>query len=190
MAGPNLTERQQKWFAAVQGGLERDTGRTLGEWVAIARTCPESGHRARLKWLKDEHGLLQNRASYVLSEAFAPTMSWREPDALIATLWTDPASRVVMDTIDTVASQLPETIRTARKGFTAWSRKVQYAAARPVKGGSVIFGLALEPDASARLAPAKNDGWSERLKARVVLEGPDDIDAEVRQWLKTAWERS
>ena len=28
-----LTERQQKWFASVQASLERDTGKTLEEWV-------------------------------------------------------------------------------------------------------------------------------------------------------------
>jgi hypothetical protein len=32
-----LTERQQKWFAAVQDGLERDTGKTLAAWAALAR---------------------------------------------------------------------------------------------------------------------------------------------------------
>jgi hypothetical protein len=37
--------------------LERDTGKTMAEWVAIVRTCPEDGHRARLKWLKEHHGL-------------------------------------------------------------------------------------------------------------------------------------
>ena len=75
MPEPNLTERQQKWFAAVRAGLERDTGKSMDEWVAIARTCPETGHRARLKWLKDHHGLLQNRASQVLSKAFGSRMA-------------------------------------------------------------------------------------------------------------------
>ena len=190
MAEPNLTERQQKWFASVRGGLERDSGKSLAQWVAIARTCPETGHRARLKWLKDNHGLLQNRASYVLSEAFEPTMPWNEPSALIDALWTDPAARAVMDAVDAAASTLPDTIRTARKGFTAWSRKVQYAAVRPLKGGGVMLGVALTPDAGARLEGAKNEGWSERLKARVALDAPGDVDADIQTLLKAAWERS
>ena len=41
MPEPNLTERQQKWFATVRAGSERDTGKTMAEWVATARTCPE-----------------------------------------------------------------------------------------------------------------------------------------------------
>jgi hypothetical protein len=36
MPEPNLTGRQQKWFATVRAGLERHTGKTMAEWVAIA----------------------------------------------------------------------------------------------------------------------------------------------------------
>ncbi|MDB5483083.1 MAG: hypothetical protein JWO83_4136 [Caulobacteraceae bacterium] len=76
MPDANLTERQRKWFATVREGLERDTGKTMAEWVAIAHTCPETGHRARLEWFKDIRGLLQNRASQVISEAFGSKMAW------------------------------------------------------------------------------------------------------------------
>jgi hypothetical protein len=65
-----LTEQQKKWFASVREGLQRETGKSLAAWVAIAKTCPETAHRARLRWFKETHGLLQNRASYVLGEAF------------------------------------------------------------------------------------------------------------------------
>ena len=78
MPEPNLTERQRKYFASLQASLEHDTGKTLDAWVAIARTCPETGHRARLKWLKDNYGLLQNHGSHVLSEAFESAMSWQQ----------------------------------------------------------------------------------------------------------------
>jgi hypothetical protein len=78
----NMTERQRKWFASVREGLHKETGKTLAEWVAIAMTCPENRPRARLKWFKETHGLLQNRAMYVLREAFPSKAGWDEPDAL------------------------------------------------------------------------------------------------------------
>ena len=190
MAEPNLTERQQKWFASVRGSLERETGKTLAQWVAIAKTCPETGHRARLKWLKDEHGLLQNRASHVLSEAFESGGGWSEPGALIDALWTDPASRAIFQAIDARTSAMPDAIRTARKGYTAWSRKVQFAAARPVKGGKAMLGLAVTPDINPRLEAVKNESWSERLKARLSLASPSEVDDDIAALLKTAWERS
>jgi hypothetical protein len=190
MPEANLTDRQQKWFATIRAGLERDTGKSMDEWVAIARTCPETAHRARLKWLKDHHGLLQNRASQVLSEAFGSRMAWSEPDKLIEALWADPASRAIFAAIDVAARQPNEVIQTARKGYTAWSRKVQFAAARPVKDGKAMLGLAVPPDAGVRLEAPRSESWSERLKARVLLSDATEVNAEIEALLKAAWEKA
>jgi hypothetical protein len=188
MPEPNLTERQQKWFASVKASLVKNTGKTMDEWVAIARQCPETGQRARLKWLKDNHGLLQNHGMQVLHEAFGAASAWTEPEDLIAALWTDPASRAIFEAVDATARAPGETLQTVRKSFTAWSRKVQFAAARPVKGGKLMLGLAVTPDASPRLEGSKNESWSERLKARTLLTSPDQVDAEIAALLKTAWQ--
>jgi hypothetical protein len=190
MPDAHLTERQRKWFATIREGLERDTGKTMSEWVAIARTCPETAHRARLKWFKEQHGLLQNRASQVLSEAFESQAPWIAPEDLIDALWIDPASRAIFDAVNAHADALPDTVRTARKGYTAWSRRVQFAAARPVKGGKALLGLAVPPESSARLAVRANESWSERLTSRLALSAPADVDDEVAALLKAAWERA
>jgi hypothetical protein len=187
---PNLTERQARYFAAMQASLERDTGKSLAEWVAIAKTCPEEKPRARLKWLKDNYGLLQNHGSHVLSEAFPPEVSWRDAEKLIALLWTDPAAAAIFRVVDVAARKPNDVVQTARKGYTAWSRQFQFAAARPIKGGKVMLGLALAPDASPRLEPPRNEGWSERLKARTLITAPAEVEAEMRALLHAAWERS
>jgi hypothetical protein len=187
---PNLTERQARYFAAMRASLERDTGKSLAEWVAIARTCPETKPRARLRWLKDNYGLLQNHGSHVLSEAFPPEVSWRDPDKLIALLWTDPAATAIFQALDAAARKPKEVIQTARKGYTAWSRQFQFAAARPVRGGAVMLGLALAADASPRLEAPKNEGWSERLRARTLITAPVAVDAAIEALLHAAWERS
>jgi Domain of unknown function (DUF4287)/Domain of unknown function (DUF5655) len=190
MPEPNLTERQQKWFAAVQANLVKNTGKTMDAWVAIARQCPEIGQRAQLKWLKDNYGLLQNHGMQVLNELSGASKAWESPDALIAALWTDPASRAIFEAVDAAARRPNEVLQTARKSYTAWSRKVQFAAARPVKGGKLMLGLAGPPDASARLEAPKNESWSERLKARTLLAAPAQVDAEITALLKGAWDRA
>ena len=190
MPEPNITERQAKYFASMQASLERDTGKTLAEWVAIARTCPEKAPRARLKWLKDNHGLLQNHGSHVLSEAFPPEVTWRDADKLLAMLWTDPAATAIFHALDAAARKPNEVIQTARKGYTAWSRQFQFAAARPIKGGKVMLGCALTTDAHPRLEAPKNESWSERLKSGTLLSTPADVDAEIEALLRAAWERS
>lgn len=193
-AKSTLTERQQKWFATIRDGMKRETGRTLEDWVRVAKTCPETKHKARLAWFKEQHGLLMNRASIVIDAAFkdAPGggLGWDKPDALIAALWTEPALKAIYDKIAAAALKLGNVTLGARKGYTAFSRDYQFAAARPVKG-ALRIGLAVDPDTDERLQPAKpKEGWSERLKSSATLSKPGDVDPGLKRLIKAAWENS
>lgn len=175
----HLTERQQRWFATVRANLADRTGRSLDDWVAIARSCPHDKPRARVDWLRAEHGLGVNHAALILSEAFPSGAGWDEPDTLRAELWADPASRAILDAVERVAAATAGLVIGQRKSFTAFSRDVQFAALRPVKGGRALAGFKLALDASPRLAaPARKESWSERLTATLELASPDEVDAE------------
>jgi hypothetical protein len=189
-AKKNMTEQQRKWFASVREGLQRDTGKSLTDWVAIARTCPEIKPRARLKWFKEKHGLLQNRASYVLGEAFPGPAGWDQPDVLKDALWTDASSRAILDAVEKLVLAIPEVIPSQRKGYSAWSRKYQFAALRPLRGGMARLGLAVGPEMHASLVAAKNEGWSERLTASLILKTPADVDKTIAKLLRAAWSAS
>ena len=186
-----LTEQQQKWFASVRANLERETGKTLEEWVEIVRLeCKETKPKARTDWLKATYGIGVNRAATIFGVAFPAEMGWDDADGLRAALWTDPASTAILEAIEAAIADYPGLVTGQRKAFTAWSNKVQFAAAKPVKGGMLSLGLALTPDASSRLAEPKNESWSERLKAKLTLASPAGVDDEVKTLLKAAWERS
>jgi hypothetical protein len=105
-------------------------------------------------------------------------------------LWTDPGSTVILEAVDRAVAGLPDLITGQRKTFTAWSRNFQFAALKPARGDGAVLGLAVAPDASPRLVPPKNEGWSERLKAKLALAAPSEVDAEIEALLRTAWERS
>ncbi|HEY1414803.1 MAG TPA: DUF4287 domain-containing protein [Caulobacteraceae bacterium] len=186
----NVTDRQAKYFESMRASLEAATGKTLAEWIEIARTCPETKHRARLKWFKETHGLLQNRASLVIDEAFGASMPWREAATQIDDVWSDPVARAVYEAIDVLAMKAPDAVRTARKSYTAWSRTFQFAAARPIKSGGVMLGLAVQPEIDPALEPSKNESWSERLKSRFRIETPAAADARLAALLSEAWEKS
>lgn len=189
--GQGLTERQKKWFASVQASLERDTGKTLEQWVEIVRRdCKETKPKARVDWLKANHGLGVNRAAHILGAAFPSELGWDDADGLRAALWADPASTAILATIEAAVADFPGLVNGQRKAFTAWSNKVQFAAAKPMKGGTVSLGLALTPDTSPRLSEPKNESWSERLKAKLALASPAEVDDEVKALLKAAWDRS
>ena len=186
----NLTERQKKWFASVEASLERDTGKPLADWVAIARTCPETTPRKRVEWLREHYGLGVNRIAHILSEAFPPERGWDDADALRAALWKDPASTAIFEAVEAAVAGFPGLVTGQRKGFSAWSRNFQFASVRPIKGGKARLGLCVTPDADPRLVAPKNEGWSERLKAAITLDSPADVDAKLKALLQQAWDNS
>ena len=128
LSPPDITERQKKWFASVQASLERDTGKTLDQWVAIAQHLPGDQARARARLAAEHHGLGVNRAATCCPRPSPPrwagtsrTSSGRAVDrpGVARRSWRRwrrpwPASRAWSSA--------------QRKGFTAWSRKVQFAA--------------------------------------------------------------
>lgn len=176
-----LTERQKKWFATVQANLEKNTGKPLADWVAIMKTCPETAPRAQAAWLKAEYGVGVNHAAQIL-DACRPAdgPGWDEPEALRAALWKDTASLAILEAVERVAGGVEGVISGQRKGYTSFSRSVQFSAMRPLKGGRALLGLKLSADVSPRLSPsARRESWSERLSATVALDAADQVDAEI-----------
>lgn len=185
-----MTERQKKWFATVQANLEAQTGKPLDAWVEVLKACPETGPKKQAAWLKANHGLGINHASYVISVASPGGMGWDDPEGLRSALWKDAGSRAILEAVERIAAGVDGVIPTQRKGYTAWSRSVQFAAMRPLKGGRAMLGLKLEPGASARLAAAvRKESWSERLTAVVELDDAAAVDGEIARFFAAAAQR-
>ncbi|MFT3727270.1 MAG: DUF4287 domain-containing protein [Terricaulis sp.] len=185
-----LTERQQKWFASVQASLERDTGKTLEQWVKIAKKCPETAPRKRTEWLRENYGLGVNRAAHILYAAFpSDEPKWDDPEALLDALWKEPEGRAIYDAvIAMVKKDLPaDVIVGPRKTFVSLARKIQFAGLLPARGGKAELGLPLLLSESKRLTPMKSRPWAEKHSAILVLASPKDVDAEVKRLLKLAY---
>lgn len=185
-----LTERQQKWFASVEASLERDTGKTLEDWVKIAKTCPETTPKKRVEWLRAKYGLGVNRIAHVLSVSFPEGPSWDDPDALLDQLWKEKEGRAIYNAVaKLVRKELSEAVIGPRKTFVSFSRKIQFAAIIPAKGGKAEMGFPLSLSTSKRLAPMKSRPWAEKHTGLLVLSSPKEVDAEVKRLLKLAWDK-
>jgi hypothetical protein len=191
MADDGLTDQQRRWMASVRASLESSTGRSLAEWVEIGRACPETKPKARQRWFKEVHGLGQNYAMMVMHEMErASGEAPRSPSALSAALWSDPSAAAVRDAIQAAVDALPQAVTGQRKTYTTWSRNYAFAAARPVKGGAVRLGLAVDPAAHPMFEPARKEGWSERLTASLTLTAPGQVEADFQALLRAAWDAS
>ncbi len=186
-----LSGRTAAWMAAVRASLERDTGKSLDQWVKIAKTCPETTPQKRRLWLKENHGLGANRAAQMFSVAFPSGPTWDQPDALLDLLWKDKNARAIYEAVaKMVRKEMPEAIVGPRKTFVSFSRGIQFAGILPAKDGKAELGLPLPLSTSKRLTPMKSGRpWAEKHSAILVLSSPKEVDAEVKRLLKLAWDR-
>lgn len=185
-----LTERQKKWAASIKEGLERDTGKSLDQWAKIAKACPETTTTGRVRWLKAKHGIGVNRAATIIDAAFPSAMGWDDPGALLDALWKDEAQRAIYDRVESAVKKLDGAVVGPRKTVSTFSRKVQFAAAKPTKAGARLA-FCLDPKVSRRVeATRKSEGFNERLKSALTLTKPAEVDAEIKALLKKAWENA
>lgn len=183
-----LTERQQKWFASVEASLERDTGKSIAEWVKIAKTCPETAPRKRTQWFREKYGLGVNRIAHIVSVAFPDGPSWDEPEALLDQLWKEKEGRAIYEAVAKfVRKEFPDAVIGPRKTFVSFSRKIQFAGIIPARGGKAEIGLPLPLSASKRLSPMKSRPWAEKHTAILELSSPKEVDAEAKRLLKLAY---
>jgi Domain of unknown function (DUF4287)/Domain of unknown function (DUF5655) len=186
-------DKIKQYMASLEANLESATGKTLAQWVKIARTCPHEKPGERLKWFKREHGLGMSRAGLVLWRAFGGgTLGEEDPNKLVDNLFSKSFAeqRALYEKVVAFVERLGAGTISPRKGFVALYRLKQYGAIKPRKAG-LFVGLALQKyPKSKRLVDVKNFGGGDRNKTALVLTSDKDFDAEAKDLIKAAWAES
>jgi hypothetical protein len=182
-----------QYMASLEANLHKATGKTLAQWVRIAKTCPHAKPREQLKWFKDEHGLGQSRAGLVLARAFGgSTFGDDDPNELIDRLFAKSFAdqRGLYEKVAAFAARLGEGTISPRRGYVALYRLKQYGAIRPSKNG-LLVGLAMKSyPRSAKLVEVKNLGGGDRTKKALLLASAKDFDDDAKKLLKQAYDEN
>lgn len=175
---------------AVDKGLKTKTGKGLAAWVALARKAPVSGHMAVVGWLKESHGLGHGHANSVVHALNASSANAMKASDLEDTMFTGPkaAMKPVHDAVLAALKALGSDIGLApKKGYLSFRRSKQFALGQPSTKDRYDLGLVLKGAApSARLEAAGS--WNAMMTHRVRLSSPKDVNAELRKWLRMAYE--
>ncbi len=179
--------------AAVQSqiaNLEAKTGKSLDEWLAIARSCGLSKHGEIVKFLKEKHGLGHGSANLIALrslEANSPTppASADPADDLYvgAKAGLRPIHEAVMSALRGFGGDLEVA---PKKGYLSLRRKKQLGLLQPA-ANRVDLGLVLKGvEPTGRLEPAGS--WNGMMTHRVRLAAPAEVTAELTSWLRQAFD--
>lgn len=183
---------------AIITSLPAKTGRDFDGWIALIREQAMemrgmTKHREISDWLKREYGLGHNAAFILTAEALKPADYVAPTDEQIVDAQYAGAKatlRPILDRVRAYVETLGDDVRIeVRQTYVAFARAKQFALLQPSTRTRADLGLVLpDVEPTGRLAASKNFG-SGSITRRVALASPDEVDAEIEDWLRQAYER-
>ncbi len=181
---------QQAWDSMVRNLVEK-TGKSIDQWVKIARTAGATKHGELVNFLKSKHGLTHGYASMV---AFRTIEGPKDvgsggEDSLAAQYGDDKAAlRPIYDAVIAAVSRFGDDVEVSpKKAYVSLRRKKQFAILQPSTRTRLDVGLSLgKTKPAGRLETSGS--FSAMVSHRVRIESEREVDAELIQWLRTAYE--
>jgi hypothetical protein len=186
-----------KWVAE----LKDKTGRDLDEWCALIRKEAPKEMAARRDWLKTKHKLGTNTAWW-LAERADGQPTWDEsPESYLsyAPKYVDEmfgggkaALRPLGDALMRFAQEVADDIKFSPcQTIIPFYRNHVIARIKPSTRTRIDFGFALgkETPFTARLKDTGGIAKKDRITHNVAITRMEDIDADVKKWLRLAYER-
>jgi len=181
---------------AYRDNLAARTGKSLEQWVALARKQKLATVRERTEWLKSEHALTTDYARWVAEECDGGTgAAAYDPDALVKSMFTKKAALVPLyeRLLDLGLSVASDVKACPCATIVPLFRKHVFAQLKPTTLTRIDVGFALgdpkKTPAKGRLLDTGGFAKKDRITHRIEVTRPGDIDATVERWLKLAYER-
>jgi hypothetical protein len=171
--------------------LER-TGKTMEQWAEIVRKEGPATAKEQREWLKTKHGFTTNYAWFVVELIEGSRLGDYNPEALVEELFSGgkTALRPLHDELLKIGLALGSDVKACPcKTFVPLYRQHVFAQIKPTTRTRIDLGLALQDTPfSDRLLDTGGLAKKDRITHRIPLTSIVEIDDEVRQWLKAAYE--
>ena len=178
--------------------LREKTGRSLEEWLRLIEEQGPPAEKERRDWLKSEHGLGTNSAWWLAERSVGKGEEDGDPELYLQSAlgYVDAmfagreALRPVYDALLELGLSLgPDVKACPAKTIVPFYRKHVFAQIKPATKTRIDLGFALRnTPVTGRLVDTGGFAKKDRITHRIPIAGLEDIDGEVRSWLKKAYE--
>src|SRR6267142_5647517 len=186
----------QKWIAE----LKEKTGRTLEEWLSFIKKKGPKDEKARREWLKTEHALGTNSAWWLAERADGKGTEVGDPDEYLQAAegyvekmfsGSKAALRPIYDELLKVGLSAGKNAKACPcETIVPLYRNHVFAQIKPTTRTRIDFGLALgNLKAPKRLIDTGGYAKKDRITHRFEITSLQEIDEDVKRWLKVAYDR-
>jgi len=178
--------------------LKQKTGRTLEEWVKLVQKSGPAKEKERHAWLKAEHGLGMNYAGWIAEHSVGkgddgnPETYLKQAEEFVENMYSGVKGplRPIYEELLALGRSLGNDVKVCPcKTIVPLYRKHVFAQIKPTTRTRIDLGLALkDTKVPKRLIDTGGLAKKDRITHRIEITSVKDIDAEVKKWLKTAYE--
>jgi Domain of unknown function (DUF5655)/Domain of unknown function (DUF4287) len=190
-------EMMQKWVAE----LKEKTGRSLEEWIELVKKEGPPTEKDRREWLKTKYKLGTNSAWWIAERADGKGGEDSSPEAYLKAAvgyveeqYSGPKEKLrpIYDELLRLGKALGEDVKACPcKTIVPLYRQHVFAQIKPTTNTRIDLGFALthyKGKLPKRLIDTGGLAKKDRITHRIELKSPNEIDGDVKKWLKAAYD--
>ena len=170
--------------------LQKNTGKTLKQWFSVLQKTSFEKHGEYLRFLKTEHDVTHGYAN-LIAHQYRDSLAGKSKTA------SDPvaqqyagareALRPIYDKLVKLVQGFGSDVEVSpKKAYVSLRRKKQFALIQPTTKDRVDLGLNLKGEKPGKRLEASGS-FNAMVSHRVRLANARDVDAELKDWLKKAY---
>lgn len=187
----------QNWVSE----LKEKTGRSLEEWIALVKREGPKDEKSRREWLKIEHKLGTNSTWWIAERADGKGGEDTTPQAYLKAAvryveeqYAGPKEKLrpIYDELLKLGKSLGVDVKACPcKTIVPLYREHVFAQIKPTTNSRIDLGFALthyKGKLPKRLIDTGGMAKKDRITHRMEIAAAEQIDGEVKKWLKTAYD--
>lgn len=170
--------------------MKEKTGKSLPQWLTLVAKSKLARHGEIVKWLKSEHGMTHGFANLVAHKSLKSDAGSAGSDDLVAAQYAGPKADLlpIYQALIKMVNGLGKDIEVApKKSYVSLRRSKQFGLIQPTTKTRVDVGIHLKgTKPTARLEASGS--FNAMVSHRVRIEDKKEVNAELKSWLKAAYD--
>ena len=187
-----MPKNPDEMAAAMIANFKEKTGKTLPQWLKIAKSAKLEKHGQLVKLLKTEHGMTHGFANLVAHKSLASDAGSADAGDLVSGQYSGPKAdlRPIYDALIAQVGRFGKDVEVApKKAYVSLRRNKQFALIQPSTKTRVDVGINLKGGAVKGRLEASGS-FNAMVSHRVRIENCKEVNRELIAWLKQAYDKS
>lgn len=185
-----MPKSPEEMAEAMIANMKSKTGKTLDQWLVIARKAPDQKHGVITKFLKTEHGMTHGFANLVAHKTLKSDAGSADSTDLVSAQYQGAKAdlKPIYDALVKVVNSLGKDVELApKKAYVSLRRSKQFGLIQPSTKTRVDLGINLKGTPATDRLEASGS-FNAMVSHRVRLTAASDVDKEVKSWLAQAYD--